>query len=540
MEYVDDLPRIVTELKRVSGGNLFVVPIEIVYEKYFQINMGKYNHLKRKNLLLKFPPKDVTIEFRKNNVVIKQILNFLFLLVIQLLIENSVQFIFADNTIRLSFSFIFLIALSLLVYFNKFYLFFSLQLLSIFIYAFILLPHFYYFNFISFYTRINYLFFNYSQFFIPSLALVLGIVFLYFIILKQYLLFRSLKTKKLYLFLFLFTLVLLKSINPIYFSNSKNVLVTIINQNKLQEYQKDYTAFIESGKIIKNYSCTFNNNISPSIKYFYNKKDSRELLLILESWGELADTMNQNKCLDYIKDLFDQQLKESKQSYGIHFGRTCFHGNTAAAEGRELLNINDEESYRAVFLKDILPVYNLVDFKNRNDYYTISAFSGSKKYGSNWSNAEGFRKKMGFKSRLYFEDFRGKFSNNNENSYQSVFDEDMIDSLINYSNSFSKVFAYGLTINTHQPFHLDMKNVNSVDYTLSKSKLSKYFKDNTNTFNHFYRISKILSHIFKTIAQNKYSFDKVIIIGDHANPDLISKKIYNQETVPYILIQKKE
>ena len=65
LEYVDDLNETIVELERVAGRNLFIVPIDIIWERWFKINMGNYNHLKRKNLIIKWPPKFNKIEFKK-------------------------------------------------------------------------------------------------------------------------------------------------------------------------------------------------------------------------------------------------------------------------------------------------------------------------------------------------------------------------------------------------------------------------------------------------------------------------------------------
>jgi len=64
LEYVDDLVCLKNELYRVSGGLLYVVPIDIIYEKYFNINLGKYNNLIRKNYIIHFPPKHNNLSFK--------------------------------------------------------------------------------------------------------------------------------------------------------------------------------------------------------------------------------------------------------------------------------------------------------------------------------------------------------------------------------------------------------------------------------------------------------------------------------------------
>jgi hypothetical protein len=309
-------------------------------------------------------------------------------------------------------------------------------------------------------------------------------------------------------------------------NSTQKIAVTIINQNKIIFYIKDYSDFIAGGTQIKKYICSSNQNISPTIKFMYNTKFKKELLLIIESWGKLNDKEDQLEFMKYFLGIIKQ-----KNNFNIQFGETCFNGNTSAAEGRELLNMNDEESYRGFLNKGLNSQFNIVNYKNRNNYFTISSFSGSKEYGSNWANAEGFRRKLNFKGTFYFEDFNNNKFTNHENDYKSVNDEIMIDSLFNVSYLHKNIFAYGLTINTHAPFKLEKSNINIVDYTLFKEK----FKALGEAIDQLYRIKMIIEYTLYKLDEN--SFEKILIIGDHAPPEF-SSKTYSNEKVPFILIEK--
>ena len=72
------------------------------------------------------------------------------------------------------------------------------------------------------------------------------------------------------------------------------------------------------------------------------------------------------KFMNYFLNII-QQNKYLKNNFNIYFGETCFNGNTSAAEGRELLNMNDEESYRAFLNKEKNPKFNIVNYKKRTD-----------------------------------------------------------------------------------------------------------------------------------------------------------------------------
>lgn len=403
-----------------------------------------------------------------------------------------------------------------------------------------MLPHFYYFNLFNFYSRTNYITYEPTKFILYSVNIFIAIIFIYFFCLLQFIQLLNLIWLKNEIIGFIFLLFFLKLVlAPFNFKiYDRQVLFTIINQNHLVYYKIDYISYINGENKIENYNCGEVNNQSPSIRFMYNNNSNKELLLIIESWGTIKNTISQNNYIDYIKDVF-RNNKGLNQFYKITYGETCFHGNTSSAEGRELLNMNNEESYRAFLIKGAKPSYNIVKFKILNKYYTVAAFSGSKVYGSNWSNAEGFRRKLGFKSRFYFEELR-RFKNiNKENTYNAVNDEVMIDSLINLSTFYKKIFAYGLTINTHVPFKLDKNNVDLIDYKNFTNKFIKNFDNKLIANDQFYRISKIIQHTLNKISFRKNSFDKVLIIGDHASPELSSRYLLNQDRVPFLLIERK-
>jgi hypothetical protein len=233
-------------------------------------------------------------------------------------------------------------------------------------------------------------------------------------------------------------------------------------------------------------------------------------------------------------------FKVLNAEFTTQFGRSCFHGNTSSAEARELLNMNNEESYRAFLELSRPSPFNLVKSKIEAGYHTIAAFPASKKYGSNYSNAEGFRKKLQFQSRFYYEELiENKSANvNKENGYTAVFDEDMIDSLMNESKNYPKVFAYGLSINTHSPFNLDKSHVDTTDYQQAKQLLIKSFRGNELAFNQFYRIAMVIRHTLNRLEKNPDLFDRILIVGDHSYRDLRCLNLYNKEFVPYLVLTK--
>ena len=263
-----------------------------------------------------------------NNSIIS-ISRLLVVVIIQILLENSIQHLFGDNITRISVSFIFIINLLFLFWFSDFKLFFGLQLIIIFAYAIIMLPHVYFFNLFSFYSRINYFIFNPLKFIEYGFIVLIAIVILYYFNLFQYKLLSKINPRK-YLIIFIVVLFFLKLILGSFNFSNKQISITIINQNLYQLYFSDYKNYKLGGNKIISYQCSDVNNLSPTIKFMYNNSSKKELLLIIESWGILENDKNQKLYIDYINNLFFENVKLS-ENYNLSYSETCFNGNTSAA-----------------------------------------------------------------------------------------------------------------------------------------------------------------------------------------------------------------
>lgn len=461
---------------------------------------------------------------------------------LQLMIENAIKTPLVDGNLHLSVSFLFLLNTGLLFIKPNFKLFFSLQLLSIATFVLALLPHFFFFNIYSFVARFNYIWLKPKEFAYVFLYLLLAIGIIYLIVKAQ---FNLVKNQLHYSFEFVVLLVFLLCFRltvktKLVHRFQTNIYLKGINENKLDLFLDDYTIYQQGADAIKNYSCGNTMTVSPSIRFFGDNQSNKELLMIMESWGELVNPQNQAKCIDFLNKYIHQKTTLPSH-YMVEWGKICFHGNTASAEARELLNMDNEESYRAFLEFSKSPKYNLVANKIKAGYHTIASFPASKQYGNNHSNAEGFRKKLQFKSRFYLEELiNNKTAKiNQENGYYSVFDEDMVDSIMHESKNYIKVFAYGLTINTHSPFNLDRSRVDKKDYEEAKKVLLKSFDNNEHAFDQFYRILITIKHTLNHLDKDPSLFDKVLFVGDHSYPDLRCLNLYNKEFVPYLVLSKK-
>lgn len=511
------------------------------------------------------------------------IFKLILLVVIQLVIEQAPQLVLGHPEITLNLSFIFIINCLLLLFTSSYKWFYILQFISLAIYAIVLVPQLFFFNMFNFYARMNYIFLSPGNFIIAFVYLLIAAAVITGIAWLQVKLIKSMGRQIYILPLFAILLTIIEFVAPTATFLSAAAIPTkdnspvnnqlipwrklhidYIGNNNIEQIQKDYAKYSKGKTSITPYQCNSTEDettttLAPTIQYLQDTNANKDFLLLMESWGELAEPKEQEKLMQHIRDLYNGHGAALTKHYRLTFGRTCFHGNTSSAEGRELLNMNDEESYRAFLERSVKPPHNITQFKNQNGYHTIAGFTASKQYGSNMSNAEGFRRALGFKSRFYYEELSKHYKDNKENTYKAVFDENLIDSIMNESKRYKKVFAYALTINTHTPFRLDVtNNIDGKYYYKIKRNLFQSFKANQQAYDQFYRIASIINHLFKRVAEaseanegeastasrnstgiQAKSFDRILIIGDHANPDFRTRGLYNLKTVPYLILERR-
>lgn len=527
--------------------------------------------------------------------LLSAIFKLILLIAIQILIEQAPQLILGNPEVVVNLSFIFIVNCGLLLFTSNYRWFYILQYISLSIYAIVLVPQLFFFNMFNFYARMNYIFLSPGNFIIAFVYLLMVAAVITGIVWMQVKLMKSMGRQVYVVPVFAGLLLIVEFVAPPAeflsaraipiskastntksnksaeaeskepFVSWRKLIVTYIGSNKIELIKKDYTKYSKGKKSITPYACItasdgLTASMAPSMQYLYDTNAKKDFLLLMESWGELAEPAEQEKLMNHIRNLFNRHGSNLTKHYTLEMGRTCFHGNTSSAEGREMLNMNDEESYRAFLDHGVKPTHNITEYKNQNGYHTIAGFTASKQYGSNNSNAEGFRRALGFKSRIYYEELSKHYPVNKENTYKAVFDENLIDSMLNESKRYEKVFAYALTINTHTPFRLDVNNnIDGKLYYKVKRELFKSFKENQQAYDQFYRIASIIDHTFKRLAEGTASandaattsandaattsatpFDRILIIGDHANPDFRTRGLYNMKTVPFLVIRRKK
>ncbi len=524
--------------------------------------------------------------------LLSAIFKLIILIAIQILIEQAPQLILGHPEVVVNLSFIFIINCGLLLFTSNYRWFYILQYISLAIYAIVLVPQLFFFNMFNFYARMNYIFLSPGNFIIAFVYLLIVAALITGIVWLQVKLMKSMGRQVYVVPVFAGLLLIAEFVAPpaeflsaraIPLSKSntsssatkkssdadaasnepfvpwRKLIISYIGNNNIAQIKSDYNKYTNGKKSITPYACDAANDgltasMAPSMQYLYDTSAKKDFLVLMESWGELAEPQEQEKLMNHIRNLFNRHGSNLTKHYTLEMGRTCFHGNTSSAEGREMLNMNDEESYRAFLDHGVKPTHNITEYKNQHGYHTIAGFTAAKQYGSNSSNAEGFRRALGFKSRFYYEELSKHYPDNKENTYKAVFDENLIDSILNESKRYDKVFAYALTINTHTPFRLDVNNnIDGRFYYKVKGELFKSFKENQQAFDQFYRIASIIDHTFKRLAEGATTaskptataagptpFDRILIIGDHANPDFRTRGLYNMKTVPFLVIRRKK
>jgi hypothetical protein len=286
-------------------------------------------------------------------------------------------------------------------------------------------------------------------------------------------------------------------------------------------YYKNY-ASVES---IANFS-ERSGKLPPSYSMLQDTTTSRQLVIILESWG-----LPENQS---IRSSFQQKVESVlTKKYTVKFDSTLSIGGTSQAEARELLNKSGEAYYSVVQHEKMLD-QGLVHAKKLQGYKVFSrqGFSGFH------SNGFKFRKLIGFEDVKEYSYYRDslRFPEVYFNHYKSVDDRMVIaDAMQQFKNS-NKAFGYILTINTHLPFELPVAEKNRQSYRQTSKQLLKEFPT-IESFDQFYLLMTQLEAICTLTAA--YNIERVVVVGDHPPPFLQSSErdLYSSKFVPSLDIQ---
>lgn len=270
-----------------------------------------------------------------------------------------------------------------------------------------------------------------------------------------------------------------------------------------------------------------NNNKSITFNQFVLDESSNQMLIIVESFGLIKDTLKRKKFQKYISTFFGyKNLK-------ISWGQTKFTGSTTRSELRELLNCVGDYRYfidanKAKNLKSIFQI------KKKQGYVTNAIHS----YKASMFERDIWWKNIGVDDVYFSNDvqYKNKYKNklNNDTPFISVNDEDAFDFIQSKTSATNKQFSYLLTENSHLPFKgvINKPGLNYLFDIDNEVKLSEEAKNQNK------RITSFLIYVANHFDSNK--FQKLIVVGDHMPPFLKKddRSFYSDQFVPYFIISK--
>ncbi len=398
--------------------------------------------------------------------------------------------------------------------------------------------HFYFFDSFNYLVKAPSLFisaFTFSQLLVGLIGLVLFVLFVYF---TQKMLVGANTTEKssgskgllLFFVVSFLSIYAVDVYNGSSFVNFRPATNNHYNVGKslARELYKDARIYYKNYAPIEKISnfLSRSKKLPSSFSLLIDSASSKELLIILESWG-LPES--------HLLKAFLHQKVESQLSnkYNITFDSTLSIGGTSQAEARELLNKSGEAYYSVVQHQKAIQE-GLVQQKLQQGYRVFSrqGFSGFH------SNGSKFRKLIGFedvKEYVYYRDSL-RFPDVYFNHYKAVDDRIVFADAMQEMKKSDKIFGYILTINTHLPFELPNGDKKSQSYKeLSASFLNQF--PTMESFDQFYLLVNQLEELCKLIYNN--SIQKVVVVGDHPPPFLKSseRSIYSAKFVPSLMIE---
>jgi hypothetical protein len=268
-------------------------------------------------------------------------------------------------------------------------------------------------------------------------------------------------------------------------------------------------------------------NESITFNQYVNDDSSNQMLIIVESFGLIQDSLKRKEFQKAISTIFG--YKHWKTSWG----QTRFTGSTTRSELRELLNCVGDyryfiDAHKAQKIKSIFQI------KRHQGYVTNAIHS----YKANMFERVIWWKNIGVNNVYFSEDVQSinnyKKELNNDTPFISVNDEEAFDFIQAKSSASGKQFSYFLTENSHLPFKGKIKKsgIHHLFNIDSDTKLSEEAKNQSK------RISNFLVYVANHFDSNK--FQKLIIVGDHMPPFLKKedRAFYSDQFVPYCIVTK--
>ena len=310
--------------------------------------------------------------------------------------------------------------------------------------------------------------------------------------------------------------------------------------NKLTEnfIQQDFSKKNIAASLVNDYVKTFSEvgnskvetlkDSSMGFRAFLKDSTGNQMLIVVESWGELKDTNLQKGLASWISKKFETK------GYHVSTGTSRYYGSTTAAGLREMTNTKGAYSYYLNRRSITTPFKSIFDVKNLQGYETFGfhPFTGRMFSRSVWWKNLGIQN-IYFRDQYLFENIAKVNEINGEAHFPSVKDEKFFDYVLEKTKYTPKKFVYFLTVNSHLPYNtIGKDNSPTPQFDISKMAISDQAK------HQLIHIKNLLEYF--TQKMDAKDWNKILIVGDHIPPFSTNtdRSFYVDGKVPYLLITK--
>ena len=310
--------------------------------------------------------------------------------------------------------------------------------------------------------------------------------------------------------------------------NPKNDTFTFTQQNIAKSLtvhysEQVYQSFINPVAVVK---------LKEEPVVYKNFKEDiigNQLVVLIESWGLINDSITQEALQDYLS----AQLKN--KGYQFKWGKSPFAGPTTSAGMRQMVGVKGNYKYFLHHKSDTNNIISIFDYKNKQGYTTYGFHS----FSENMFNRKIWWYNIGVQNAHFKESYIQYNANKKikiveESPFPSVDDQDMFNYMLLKTKDNKKVFSYLLTENTHLPFKLKViENEPVQKFKIESLPISNEAQ------NQIKLIKNTVSSFIQKLDTNRWN--KIIIMGDHNPPylDIRDRNYYSFKEVPYLLIYKK-
>jgi hypothetical protein len=271
------------------------------------------------------------------------------------------------------------------------------------------------------------------------------------------------------------------------------------------------------------------SDLSPVFTYLQSDSISNELVIIVESWGLMNDSLNQQNLQEFINN------KIKNVGFTSKWGITPFEGGTVSAGLKQLVNVKGDYHYYLNHYSKNETSQSIFDIKNKQGYQTTGfhSYRGEMFSREIWWPNIGIQK-LYFRNNYILDKPTVQSKIYGEAPFPSIKDNLMFDYLLKKTsiNSSKKQFTYFLTVNSHLPFRvINKQEVNTKDPILQYA-ISEEAK------NQLIFIKNLMSYFIENLPRSNYQ--KIVIVGDHMPPFINARDryFYNSKMVPYLYLYK--